>query len=200
VFPSLPLDRPHFSLFTKSFLASKNVEERKFSYPGMPLKVFGIPKDLARDFVDQFYQKFSYLEELKDYKPEEQVSKAPEKHALEDSAEEAQRKMQRKEAKTTAIHKSGLHLYNRLLEGIMPTYSETPKAFRLEFKKLTRDFLAEKLGGQDNLGECTLSYVHENHQRSTYGIPMRFESDYKKWAAAELRERFGEEKVPVIDF
>jgi hypothetical protein len=83
----------------------------------------------------------------------------------------------------------------------MEMYSQQPKPLRIEFKSLTKDFLVDKLGSEERFKEqCILSYTHENQQRTTYGIPMKFMVDYKKWALKELRARFGEAAVPHQPF
>ena len=80
----------------------------------------------------------------------------------------------------------------------MPTYPQSPKGFRIEFKNMTKAFLVNHVGSLEGIKEqCTLTYVHENQTRSTYGIPLRFEMEYKRWAIQELRKRFGEESVPA---
>ena len=78
----------------------------------------------------------------------------------------------------------------------MPTYSDTPRDFRLEFKNRAKEYLIEKMGGLDAFKEeCALRYVHGNQARSTFGIPAMLKNDFRDWAAAELKKRFGEAAV-----
>ena len=119
--PELPLDKPQFSLFVKAYLNKEKIDEVKVYAPGLlTSKVSAIPDASCTDFVEKFIEKFKYLEQVKVIlnSPKKSSAIVPEKRGLEeeaegDDAEEAARKLQRKEAKNVAIHKSNLALYNK---------------------------------------------------------------------------------------
>ena len=87
-----------------------------------------------------------------------------------------------------------MYLTARVLESIMPTYPDTPRDFRLEFKNLSKEFLIEKAGGLENFKvNYALRYIHGNQARSTFGIPPELKKEFKDWATLELRKRFGQD-------
>jgi hypothetical protein len=80
----------------------------------------------------------------------------------------------------------------RVLETVMPTYADTPRDFRLQFKNLAKEWLINKMGGIESFKEnCALRYVHGNQARSTFGIPPELMDSFKDWASAELKKTFG---------
>lgn len=89
-----------------------------------------------------------------------------------------------------------IFLNYRVLESIMPTYPDTTREFRLEFKNRAKEWLIEKVGGIEEFkANCALRYIHGNQARSTFGIPSKLMKSFTDWAATELKKTHGDEAI-----
>jgi hypothetical protein len=72
-----------------------------------------------------------------------------------------------------------------------------PKESRMDIKGKVKQFLIDKVGSEEKLSDCII-WVRSNDQLfSTYGVPVEWELDFKRFVVQEMRREFGDATVPV---